>query len=190
MCERHVQRVAPTGNPRVRSYALCTTVVAAQRNLGHGRYNRVCELLRVVRLIQRGGERQHRNEGCVRGRELDIRTLNRVIKHGFGCSSGSPNRVGTNTGLIRKNRLRVIIRHSQFSQALVMRKNDPPDKESPTCCLLRRSPRRGAPSRPKISGRRLSSRPTLNVLSCHSIALRCFPQSCGHGPGCCDHGYS
>ena len=54
------------------------------------------------------------------------------------------------------------------------------------CCLLPRSPCRGPRSRPKTSGRRLTSRPTLNVLSRRSSALRCLVQSCGHCPCCCD----
>ena len=55
-CERHVERVVPTGYPRGRSYALCTTVVAARGNCGHYKSNRACELLRAVRLVLKGGK--------------------------------------------------------------------------------------------------------------------------------------
>ena len=52
-----------------------------------------------------------------------------------------------------------------------------------TSCLLPRSPRRCPCSSPKTSGRRWTSRPTLNDLVRYSAALWCLPQSCGHHPG-------
>ena len=57
-----------------------------------------------------------------------------------------------------------------------------------TSCLLPRPPRRGPCSRPNTSGRRLTIRPTLNVLSRRPSALRCLRHSCGHCPGSCDQG--
>ena len=51
-----------------------------------------------------------------------------------------------------------------------------------TFCLLPRPPRCGPCSRTKTSGRRLTSRPMLNVISRHSPALRYLRQSCGQLP--------
>ena len=53
-----------------------------------------------------------------------------------------------------------------------------------TSFLLPRPSRCVPSSRTKTSGRRLSSRPTLNVFSRYSSALLCLHQSCGHCPGC------
>ena len=67
-----MERVGPTGQPRGRSYAFCTTVVEAHENVGHCRFNRARELLRAVGLVQRGGEREHRNAGYAFIGELNV----------------------------------------------------------------------------------------------------------------------
>ena len=53
-------------------------------------------------------------------------------------------------------------------------------------CLLPRPPCCGPCYRPKTSWRKLTSLPTLKVLSCRSSAFRCLHQTCGHCAGCCD----
>ena len=58
----------------------------------------------------------------------------------------------------------------------------PPVMALDTSCLLSRPPRCRRCSRTMTSGRRLTSRPTLNGLSRHSSALRCLRQSCGQLP--------
>ena len=59
-----------------------------------------------------------------------------------------------------------------------------------TSCPLPRPSRCGHPcSRTKTSGRRLTSRPTLNVLSRRSYAPRCLRQSCGQLPRLLDPRY-
>ena len=51
-----------------------------------------------------------------------------------------------------------------------------------TSCLLPQPPCCGPCSRSKTRGKRLTTRPTLNVLSRHFSALRCLRQSCGQLP--------
>ena len=67
-----VERVGPTGCPCGRLYALCATFVAAHEYVRHCRPNRTCTLLRAVRFVQRGGERQHRVAKYVFVGELNV----------------------------------------------------------------------------------------------------------------------
>ena len=109
-------RVSPTGYARRRSYALCATIVAAHDYVRYCKLNRACKLLRAVRLVPIGGERQHRSAGYVFIGALNVSTPNRVIKRSFGRSRGSGNLGGTHAGQIRRNRFSVITRYSQFAQ--------------------------------------------------------------------------
>ena len=94
----------------------------------------------------------------------------------------------------KSTQLRVaLLRVSTPSKCVISRRNrkvfaSGPDAPSAIAidasCLLPRPPRCGPCSRPKTSGRRLTSRPTLDVLSRRSSALLCLRQSCGHYPGC------
>ena len=67
--------------------------------------------------------------------------------------------------------------------------NAPPAMALDTSCLLPRPPRCGSFSVTKTGGRRLTSRPTLNVLSRHSSALGRLRQGCGQLPRVVDQSF-
>ena len=64
--------------------------------------------------------------------------------------------------------------------------DSPPGIDLDTFCLLLLPPGRGLCWKPITSGRRVTSRAMLSVLSRHSSALRGLRQSCDHCLGCCD----
>ena len=53
------------------------------------------KLPRTARLVQRGGERQHKYAGYVFVEELNVGTPNQAIKRDVGCSRGSGDLGGT-----------------------------------------------------------------------------------------------